>query len=103
MWEDERVSAVRHLLFDYVRSPSLRHIRDPHSVTHLAQEIVRRIDNTNTIWRKWDAEREKLLKSAAGAWIPIEDLREFLNRMPGPQLTKTDVAQRLRAFEDEPY
>jgi hypothetical protein len=43
------------------------------------------------------------LKAAGKTWIPIEDLVAFLNGMPGPNLTKTDVAQRLRAFQDEPY
>ena len=103
MREDERIWAVKELLFDYLKSPSLRHIRDPHSLIRLAQEIVRGIDHGNSIWRKWDGQREVLLKSAVGCWIPIEDLREFLNGMPGPQLTKTDVAERLRAFEEEEY
>jgi len=43
------------------------------------------------------------LKSAALCWIPIEDLLTFLNQLPGPPLTKTDVSQRLRAFHEEPY
>lgn len=103
MREDERVWAVRELLFDYVKSPSLRHVRDPHSLMRLAQEIVRRIDLSNSIWRKWDGQREVVLKSAASCWIPTEDLRDFLNQMPGPSLTTTDVAQRLNAFVEEPY
>jgi len=52
---------------------------------------------------EWEGERATLLRAAAAAWIPIEDLREFLNRMPGPQLTRADVEQRLRAFYEEPY
>lgn len=103
MTEDERVWAIKELLFDYVKSPSLRHIRDPHSIVRLAQDIVRRIDRGNSIWRKWDGQREVLLKSAIGCWIPVEDMRDFLNGMPGPRLTTTDVAQRLRAFEEEEY
>ena len=103
MREDERIWAVKEILFDYVKSPSLRHIRDPHSLIKLAQEIVKRIDHGNSIWQKWDGQREVLLKSAVGCWIPVEDLREFLNGLPGPQLTKTDVAERLRAFEEEQY
>jgi hypothetical protein len=103
MREDERIWAVKEVLFDYVKSPSLRHIRDPHSVIKLAQEIVKKIDRANSIWRKWDGQREVLLKSALGCWIPIEDLRDFLNEMPGPVLTATDVSQRLRSFEDEEY
>jgi len=103
MREDERLWAVKDLLFDYVKSPSLRHIRDPHALIKLAQEIVRRVDRGNSIWRKWDGQREILLKSAVGCWIPVADLRDFLNQMPGPHLTSTDVAQRLKAFEDEEY
>ncbi|ASY58300.1 hypothetical protein SS05631_c33860 [Sinorhizobium sp. CCBAU 05631] len=33
----------------------------------------------------------------------MQDLRDYLNDLPGPNLTMTDVAQRLRAFEEEPY
>lgn len=101
MRDDERIWAVKELLFDYVKSPSLRHIRDPHPLSRLAQEIVKRIDQRNSIWRKWDGQREALLKSAVACWIPIEDMRDFLNRMPGSPLTTTDVGQRLKAFEDE--
>ena len=103
MSQDERLSAIRQILFDFVKSPSLRHIRDPHSVYRLAQEIVKRIDWGNSIWRKWDGQREALLKSAMPCWIPVEELREFLNRMPGPQLTKTDIAQRLKAFQEDQF
>jgi hypothetical protein len=34
---------------------------------------------------------------------PGIDLRDFLNGLPGPALTMTDVTQRMRAFEDEDY
>ena len=52
--EDERVWAVKELLFSYVRSPSLRHIRDAHSVSELAAQIVKKLD------RKWvDARKDK--------------------------------------------
>ena len=101
MREDERIWSIGELLSDYVKSPSLRHIRDPHSVTRVAQEIVRRIDRGNSIWRKWDGQCEVLPKSAVACWIPIEEMRAFLNQMPGPALTAADVAQRLEAFEEE--
>lgn len=103
MREDERIWAVQDLLSNYVKSPSLRHIRDPHALSKLAREIVRYIDQSNDIWRKWDGQRELLLKSAVGCWIPVEDMQAFLNRMPGPALTTTDVTWRLKAFEDEDY
>jgi hypothetical protein len=65
MREDECIWAVKELLLDYVKSPSLRHIRDPYSLTKLAQEIVRRIDRGNSIWRKWDGQREVLTEICA--------------------------------------
>jgi hypothetical protein len=104
MAEDHRLWWVKELLFDYVRSPSLKHIRDPYSVIKLAQEILRRIDRGNSIWTKWDGQRELLLRSALCCWIPVPDLHAFLNQMPGPPLTLTDVAERQRALEEEePY
>jgi hypothetical protein len=103
MKEDERLWVVRDLLFDYLKSPSLRHLRDSHSVSRLAQEIVRRLDRGTSIWRKWDPQRETLLKSALCCWIPVEDMHSFLNQLPGPPLTRTDVVQRLRALEDEEH
>ncbi|MEY9583329.1 hypothetical protein [Sinorhizobium fredii] len=103
MIDDDRVWAVQAILSDYVKSPSLRHLRDPHSLMKVAKDIVKRLDRGNGLWQKWEGEREALLKSAVGCWIPIEALREYLNRLPGPRLTMTDVAQRLKAFEEEPY
>lgn len=103
MPEDERIQAIKHFLFDHVRSPSLRHIWDPHAVIVLANEIMRVVDGRHSVWLKWDEHREKLVKSAAGCWIPFDDLRNFLNGLPGPVLTTTDVTQRMRDFEDEDY
>jgi len=38
--ESDRLNAVASKLADYARSPSLQHIRNPHSLHKLAQEIV---------------------------------------------------------------
>ena len=104
MEDDDRVWRVKDLLAEYARSPSLRHIRDPNSLHKLAREIVSRLDRSTSIWTKWGGLREVIAKSAIGCWIPIEDLREFLNRLTGPQLTLTDVAQRMAGLEEEdPY
>jgi hypothetical protein len=103
MISDDRVSAVQGILSDYVRSPSLRHLRDPHSLHRVAREIVKCLDRQTKVWQKWEGEREALLKSSLGCWIPTEALHEYLNRLPGPPLTMTDVAQRLREFEEDPY
>lgn len=103
MFEYQRQAEVRRLLFRYLESPSLRHIRDPKQVDRLAEEIVSAVDRSSPLWGKWDATRGELLKAAAKTWIPLEDLIAFLNGLPGPRLTRTDVAQRLRAFQEEPY
>jgi hypothetical protein len=100
---NEGVGEVRRLLFDYLRSPSLRHLRDPHSIDRLMEQIVGAIRREPSLWRKWEGEREALLKGAALCWVPAEDLCDFLNAMPGPPLTLTDVVQRLRALHEEPY
>ncbi|MGY3236659.1 hypothetical protein ACVMAJ_003549 [Bradyrhizobium sp. USDA 4448] len=99
----DRQYAVASLLFDYVKSPFLRHLRDPHSVHRLAREIVSALDRASSVWSKWEAEREEVAKAAAPCWIPTEDLLATLNNLPGPLLTKTDVEQRLRAIWEEPY
>jgi hypothetical protein len=103
MTDEEGVYAVKQLIFEHVRSPSVRHIRDPYVINKLAHEIIKRLDRRNSTWRKWEGPRETLLRSAALCWIPIEDMRDHLNQIPGPVLTTTDVAQRLRAFHEEDY
>ncbi|WP_245269317.1 hypothetical protein [Bradyrhizobium japonicum] len=99
----DRQYAVASLLFDYVKSPSLRHLRDPHSVHKIARDIVNAVDRAGSIWSKWEAEREEVARAAAPCWIPTKDLLATLNNLPGPLLTKTDVEQRLRAIWEEPY
>lgn len=103
MYENERMRSVRNLLSEYVESPSLRHLRDPRSIDKLAQRIIQAVDREPSVWTKWVGEREALLRAAALCWVPIEGLIRFLNSLPGPALTATDVAQRLRAVHEEPY
>lgn len=103
MEEDERIRTVQSLLFRHVSSRSQRHVRDVWAIHLLAKEIVDKLDHREGIWRKWNEPREALVKAATECWIPIEDLREYLNGMPGPPLTRMDVAQRLRAFQDDEY
>jgi hypothetical protein len=103
MFGYERHAQVRHLLFKHLESPSLRHLRDPKQVDRLAEKIVSAVEQSSPLWGKWDPVRGDPLKASAKTWIPIEDLVAFLNGLPGPPLTRTDVVQRLRAFQDEPY
>ena len=63
---------------------------------------MRAVDRASSVWEKWDGSREEIAKAAVPCWIPTEDLVAYLNRLPGPKLTATDVTQRLRAFWEEP-
>ena len=99
----DRHYAVASILFDYVKSPSLRHLREPHSVHKVSREIVKALDGASSVWKKWESQREEVAQAAAPCWIPVEDLQAFLNTLPGPPLTKTDVEQRLRAIWEEPH
>lgn len=101
--DDRRFYSIISRLADYVKSPSLRHIRDPHSLQKLAQDIVQSLDRAGSVWSKWEGDRETIAKAAACCWIPTEELLLFLNNLPGPALTHTDVIQRLRAFWEEPW
>ncbi len=103
MPNDERLHIIRSLVFDYAKSPSLRHIRDPHFVDKLAKDILRAVDRGQSPWQKWEGPREAVLQAAARTWIPIDDLRDYLNTLSGPQLTMTDVAQRMGAMHEEGY
>lgn len=69
----------------------------------ICRQIVRQLLRRSTVWKKWEGEREPFLRSAATCWIPPEDLRAFLNELPGPSLTLTDVVERLRAIHEEHY
>jgi hypothetical protein len=103
MYDHQRIHAVRRLLSEYVQSPSFKHLRDPRSIDGLTQRIIQVVDQQPTVWRKWEGEREALLRAAAECWVPTEGLRQFLNSLPGPTLTPMDVVQRLRALPDESY
>ena len=51
--ENDRLYAVASKLTEYVKSPSLRHIRDPHVLQKLAKEIVQAVDRASSVWEKW--------------------------------------------------
>ena len=54
MIANQRIYEVRRLIFEYVKSPSLRHLRDPASVNGLAERIITAIDREPSIWQKWE-------------------------------------------------
>ena len=103
MPDDDRLYSIRSLIFEYVKSPSLRHIREPIFVAKLAKDILRVVDRGTGPWEKWEGAREALLKAAATTWIPAEELRDYFNSLPGPKLTSTDVSQRLRAIQEDGF
>jgi hypothetical protein len=84
MYDHERIQAVRRLLYDYVQSPSLRHLRDPRSIDGLTQRIIQVVHREPTVWRKWEGEREALLRAAADCWfrrrISANSSTDFLAR-----------------------
>lgn len=102
MRDDARIRSVKDLLAARLMCASSPQLRDPQYLIDLAGDVIEILDEGSPIWRKWNAEREQLLKSSIGCWVPIADLCDFLNTMPGPHLTATDVSQRLKAFLEEP-
>ncbi|CAM8663826.1 hypothetical protein MCEREM30_03407 [Paracoccaceae bacterium] len=98
---EDRIYTVRRIIADYVRSPSLRHMRDFQNLEKVSKEIVTALDRDYGIWRKWDGTKDQVAKLSLGSWVPISDLAEFLNTLPGPKLSKTDVKQRILALEEE--
>ena len=54
--ESDRIYALTSILFEYVKSPSLRHIRDPHNIQKLATELLGAVDRSGSIWTKWEGQ-----------------------------------------------
>lgn len=101
---EESIWVVKEVLLDYVNNPSLKIVLSSSAIDGAAREIIRRLNRHYSMWGKWDAERRELLRIALRCWIPVEDLTDFMNAMPGSKLTTTDVTQRLEAMLIEcPY
>lgn len=96
---EDHVHVVRRIVAEYVRCPSLRHVRDFHNLDKVSKEIVSALDRDYGIWRKWDGTKDQVAKLSLGTWVPLADLVAFLNTLPGPKVTKTDVQQRILALE----
>lgn len=96
-----RISVIRNLVGDYVRSPSLVHLRSVHALDKLASEIVRRLDAGSPLWTKWNDVRDELARASCPCWIPSPMLVIALNALPGPKLTATDVTSRIEVLQEE--
>lgn len=104
MSESDPIQVIEDHIIDHVNSPSLRHIRDISVIHKVARKIIHDLDSSCSFWTKWTVPRTELLTTAAECSIPAEDIRGFLNKLPGPELTLTDVSQRLRImFEEDGY
>lgn len=103
MFMNQRTQVVYSLLAEYVRSPSLRHMREERSLAKLALEIVTKLDRDSSVWKKWEGPRDKILGAAIECWIPKADMLDFLNSLPGPALTMTDLEQRMKSMIEEEY
>lgn len=57
--DNDRFYAVISKLPDYVKSPSLRHIRDAHSLQKFAKEIIQSVDRAGAVWGKPRSFRTK--------------------------------------------
>jgi len=71
-------------------------------IADLTAQILRVVTDRG-LWTKWGKDREDLAERAADIWIPMADLREALNALPGPKLTEVDVEQRIREFREKRY
>jgi hypothetical protein len=97
MTYDDRASDIRALLWEHAH-PALRGM-DRDRIAKLAEQILR-IATDRGLWTKWGPGREEIAERAANLWIPLDDLQEALNALPGPALTRVDVEQRIRGFRE---
>ena len=100
MTYNDRASDIRSLLWQHAH-PTLRNM-DHDRIAKLAEQILR-VATDRGLWAKWSPDREEIAERAANLWIPLEDLKEALNTLPGPPLTKVDVEQRVRDFREKQY
>ena len=101
MTEDERAHQIRSLLWDHVH-PTLRSM-DRERIAKLAEQVLRIAAAHRELWAKWGADRNEIAERAANLWVPLDDLRDALNGLPGPALTKVDVEQRIREVREKQY
>jgi hypothetical protein len=95
MFMSQRAQVVYRLLAEYVRSPSLRHMREERSLAKLALEIVTKLDQDSSVWKKWEGPRDKILGAAIECWIPKADMLDFLNSPLLNQLVAIEVPDLL--------
>lgn len=100
MTEDDKLHEIARLLRKHSTRPLLKFPYET-DITNLAREILSAAKGPPSLWTKWSADREELANRAVDVWVPLDDLRHALNKLPGQPLTAIDVEQRIYALRHE--
>jgi hypothetical protein len=100
MTEDERVHEIVRILYQYSARPPLKFPTEA-EIPNLAKKILKAARGPTSLWTKWGKDREEVVARAADIWVPLEDLRDALNELPGERLTQVDVEQRIKALRHD--
>jgi hypothetical protein len=100
MAEDERLHEIIRMLYQYSDRPPLKFPAEA-EIPNLARKILKTACGPTSLWTKWGKDREEVVNRAADVWVPLDDLRDALNKLPGERLTPIDVEQRINALRHE--
>jgi hypothetical protein len=100
MAEDERLHEIIRMLYQYSARPPLKFPAEA-EIPNLARKILKTACGPTSLWTKWGKDREEVVNRAADVWVPLDDLRDALNKLPGERLTPIDVEQRINALRHE--
>jgi hypothetical protein len=100
MTEEERLHDIVTILYQYSARPPLK-LPNESEIPKIARRLLDVARGPKSLWTKWSKEREDVAQRAADVWIPLDDLRDALNLLPGEPLTPTDVEQRIIAVRQE--
>jgi len=102
MTEDERLHEIVRILCQYSARPPLKFPTEA-EIPNLAKKILKTACGPTSLWTKWGKDREEVVNRAADVWVPLDDLRDALNKLPGERLTPIDVEQRINALRYSGY
>ncbi len=100
MAEDDRIHEIMRMLYVFSARPPLKFPSEA-EIPQIARRLFEAARGPKSLWTKWSKERDDIAQRAAEVWVPLEDLREALNMLPGEALTATDVEQRIIALRQE--
>ena len=102
MSDEEKLRDIVRMLQHYSARPPLKFPSEA-EIPALAKKILQAVRGPTSIWTKWTDDREEVAKRAADLWVPLDDLREALNKLPGEKLTPVDVEQRVNTLRYSDY